>query len=141
MNLVYVEPPENIVVEAYKFAEKAHTGQRRDSGEEFFEHPKTVYNILRLVTDDEAILAAALLHDTMEDTDVTREDIVDRFGGVIAWYVDCLTKEDGKLPMLKTNKEAILIKFADRLHNLSTSYVWNRRKEYEYILSSKFWKE
>ena len=103
------------VREAYLFACKAHTGQKRKrSMQDYIIHPIEVHNCLKQFTDDEDILAAALLHDTVEDCDVTFEDIYNKFGGRVAALVGEVTD-----PMNIRTKGGLMIKLADILHNIS----------------------
>ena len=106
------------VERALRFADRAHAGQRRIGGEKFITHPVTVAAILTMYRyEDEDIFAAALLHDTVEDTDVTLADIQRAFGKRIAGIVGELTKKPDGTFGLKT-REAHIIKLADRIHNL-----------------------
>src|SRR5207244_9166528 len=79
---------------AYGFAAAAHEGQRRLSGEDFVEHPVAVASILADLGMDLTTLQAALLHDTVEDTEVALEDIEREFGKEVAALVDGVTKLD-----------------------------------------------
>ncbi len=127
---------EDLLNRAYVYAMKAHGNQRRASGEAYFNHPLEVAAILTEMKLDSATIAAALLHDTVEDTEATQQEIAEKFGFEIASLVDGLTKID-KLDMV--TKEAtqaenlrklllamsrdvrvLLIKLADRLHNMRT---------------------
>ena len=81
-----------LLTKAYNFGKKAHEGQYRNSGEEFFIHPYHVALILADLNMDTATIVAGLLHDVVEDTEYTREDIVDLFGEEIAHLVDGVTK-------------------------------------------------
>ncbi len=121
---------------AYLLAEQAHTGQKRVSGEPYISHPIAVAYILAELGMDSDTLTAALLHDVVEDTDITLEDVSRQFGHDIALLVDGVTKL-GKVP-LSTKEEqqsenvrkmllamaqdirVIIIKLADRLHNMRT---------------------
>ena len=122
--------------DAYDFAAEAHDGQTRKSGEPYIGHPLEVASITADLHLDLPSLFAALLHDTVEDTDATVEDLQDRFGDETAILVDGLTKIS-KLKF-KSREEAqaenirklivamgqdirvILVKLADRLHNIRT---------------------
>ena len=124
------------LVAAYRFAEASHEGQKRKSGEDFVEHPLAVAGILADLRLDTTTLEAALLHDTVEDTDVTIEVIDDEFGEEVARIVDGLTKLDRFKFRSKEQQQAenvrkmivamagdirvLLIKLADRLHNMRT---------------------
>ncbi|HHE41639.1 MAG TPA: bifunctional (p)ppGpp synthetase/guanosine-3',5'-bis(diphosphate) 3'-pyrophosphohydrolase, partial [Dehalococcoidia bacterium] len=136
-------PPDKIelVRSAYEFAAKAHEGQERASGEPFLEHPLNVAATLVELQMDAPTLAAALLHDVIEDSDVSLEDVKSRFGEEIARLVDGVTKlkrltskseergVDSKTQAENLRKllvaaaedlRVVLIKLADRLHNMRT---------------------
>jgi len=130
--------PEDIsqVQSAYHFSESAHEGQFRNSGEPYISHPLAVAGILAQWHLDSQALTAALLHDVMEDTSVTKNQILEIFGKPVAELVDGVSKLD-KIEF-ETHEEAqaenfrkmllamardvrvILIKLADRLHNMRT---------------------
>ncbi len=122
--------------EAYWLAEEKHRDQRRSSGEPYIIHPLSVAAILVELGMDSQSVMAGLLHDVVEDTDCTIEDITAQFGHEVALLIDGVTKLD-KIPyssreeqqaenlrkMLMAMAEdirVIIIKFADRMHNLST---------------------
>lgn len=133
--------------EAREFAKKKHRTQKDDNGCSYFDsHIEQVVSILKLVTTDDEIISAAYLHDTLEDTNTTLDELVECFGSKIALLVNELTHEGKKdstgyyFPRLKS-KEAILIKFADRLSNLSRMGCWGEKRQQHYIKRSKFWKE
>ncbi|WP_425807506.1 RelA/SpoT family protein [Desulfitobacterium sp. Sab5] len=125
-----------LVEKAYRFAEEAHRGQLRNSGEDYIQHPLEVAKILLELEMDEATLAAALLHDVVEDTKYTIADIEKEFGPQVALMVDGVTKlgrieykskveqqvENLRKMFLAMAKDirVILIKLADRLHNMRT---------------------
>ena len=122
--------------DAYAFATKAHEGQMRKSGEPFVHHPIEVALILAELHMDTATLKAALLHDTVEDSDVTLAEVRELFGDEVAELVDGVTKlgkiEFESLSEAQSNNlrkmliamakdiRVILIKLADRLHNMRT---------------------
>jgi len=122
--------------EAYDFAVRSHSGQLRKSGEPFVNHPIEVALILAELHLDTATLKAALLHDTVEDSDVTLEEVREEFGSEVAELVDGVTKlgriEFESLSEQQSNNlrkmliamakdiRVILIKLADRLHNMRT---------------------
>ncbi len=126
----------DLLVRAYKFSEKAHRGQKRLSGEDFVSHCVHVAKILADLQLDTVTVASGLIHDVVEDTSVTVADIEAEFGKEMASIVDGLTKI-GHLPLnssqerqvenyrkllLSIAKDArvIIIKLADRLHNMRT---------------------
>jgi len=135
----------SLVRKAHDFAFKAHYGQKDDAGEWYFQaHVLPVYNIIKEVTHDPDILAAAFLHDTIENCNVSYNDIASEFNVRIADLVLELTHEGpekGKkwFPNLHT-RDAILIKFADRLQNLSRMGGWTPERQAAYLKKSKFWK-
>ncbi len=126
-----------IIERAYRFAREAHRGARRRSGEPYIMHPIAV---ARIVIDELGLgstsICAALLHDVVEDTEYTRDDIAANFGEKIASIVEGLTKISGGifgdkaslqaenfrklLLSMSTDIRVILIKMADRLHNMRT---------------------
>lgn len=129
------------------FARKKHAGQYDDNGESYFEsHIWQVYRIISEVTNDEDVICAAFLHDTIEDTNTTYEELVNEFSKRVADLVMEVTHEGKKdqhgyyFPRLKS-KEAILIKFADRLSNLSRMQSWDEKRQNQYLKRSKFWKD
>jgi len=125
-----------LLQEAYKFASAQHAQQVRRSGEEFILHPLGVAHILADMQMDEVTLAAALLHDVVEDTDITLENIKDRFGPEVAEIIDGVTKLDRISFRNREEEQAenfrkmfvamakdirvIIIKLADRLDNMRT---------------------
>ena len=126
-----------LVEKAYRFAEKAHEGQKRKSGEPYFIHPCFVASILTELMIDPPTIAAGLLHDTVEDCEgVTLETISTTFGPEVAQLVDGVTKlnkldfadreeaqaESLRKMILAMSKDirVVLIKLADRLHNMRT---------------------
>lgn len=127
--------PSGLVNTAYKFAERAHRGQKRKNGEPYFNHViATAENVAQWNLDEQTI-AAALLHDTVEDTDATLGDIKKMFGEEVAFLVDGVTKiskikyrgtesqvENLRKMLLALSEDirVILIKLADRLHNMHT---------------------
>ena len=127
---------EEMLARAFEFADRAHKGQKRKSGEPFIAHPVEVAIILGDLHMDAETITAALLHDTIEDTDVTRDDVVKLFGEDVATLVEGVTKitkiEVNSLTdeqaatirkmLVAMNKDirVIVIKLADRLHNMRT---------------------
>ncbi|GAB4545202.1 MAG: bifunctional (p)ppGpp synthetase/guanosine-3',5'-bis(diphosphate) 3'-pyrophosphohydrolase [Thermodesulfovibrionia bacterium] len=134
----------SLLKRAYAFSCEAHNKQKRVGGAPYIEHPLAVANILADMHMDATTIAAGLLHDTVEDTDTTVEDIRSLFGDDIAFLVSSLTKLS-KVEF-KSSEEAqaenfrrmflamaedirvILIKFADRLHNMRTLECLDEKK-------------
>jgi GTP pyrophosphokinase len=133
----YIEKPDiELITRAYNFASNAHRGQKRVSGDSFIDHPLGVAYIMAELELDIISIAAALLHDVVEDTDVSSEDIRKEFGNEIARLVDGVTKltrlkfkskEEHQAESLRKmflamaeDIRVILIKLADRLHNMRT---------------------
>lgn len=105
--------------EAIKFAEEKHKGQtRKDKTTPYITHPMAVLSIIKRVTDDEDIQCAAVLHDTVEDCHVNPEEIKELFGSRVASIVKELSKNHTKYEDI-SSKEALLIKMADNMHNIS----------------------
>jgi GTP pyrophosphokinase len=120
----------------YELADAAHDGQHRASGEDYIEHPIAVARILADMEMDRATIAAAILHDVVEDTVVTSDEVAAKFGPEIAQLVEGVTKltripyqskEDAQVENLRKmfmamarDIRVIIIKLADRLHNMRT---------------------
>ncbi len=135
--------PNGLIARAYAFAERAHKGQLRKSGEPYFNHPRATAEILHEWHLDDATIAAGLLHDTVEDTGVPLETVRKEFGDEVAFLVDGVTKlghikyrgEQGTAEAAAQSKaenlrkmvlalsedlRVVFIKLADRLHNMRT---------------------
>lgn len=129
--------------QAREFAYIAHAGQFRDGGAPYIVHPAQVARIISQVTRDEDLIAAAWLHDVIEDTEYTYDDIRERFGQRVADLVMEVTHEvspkGAYFPRLET-RDGILLKFADRLSNLSDMQAWDDKRQASYLKKSKFWK-
>ncbi|QDZ27453.1 bifunctional (p)ppGpp synthetase/guanosine-3',5'-bis(diphosphate) 3'-pyrophosphohydrolase [Noviherbaspirillum sp. UKPF54] len=124
------------VKEAYRFSDEMHLGQIRKSGEPYISHPIAVAEICADWKLDAQAIMAALLHDVMEDQDVTKEELIERFGAPVAALVDGLSKLDKiefqsqieaqaenfrkMLLAMARDVRVILVKLADRLHNMRT---------------------
>lgn len=133
-----IYPPEQVetLKQVYAFAQDAHKDQRRASGEPYIVHPLSVANILLDLGMDVDAIAAGLLHDVIEDTQYEYEDIAQRFGNTVAMLVEGVSKldklnfhsrqvmqaENLRKMLLAMSKDIriILIKLADRLHNMRT---------------------
>ncbi|WDI30528.1 bifunctional (p)ppGpp synthetase/guanosine-3',5'-bis(diphosphate) 3'-pyrophosphohydrolase [Hyphococcus flavus] len=127
---------EDLLNRAYVYAMKAHGGQMRASGDPYFSHPLAVAAILTELRADPATVATALLHDVVEDTDATVDDIKKLFGDEVARLVDGVTKLSQIELKSEASKQAenfrklvvamaddvrvLLVKLADRLHNMRT---------------------
>jgi GTP pyrophosphokinase len=136
---------------AYWFAKKAHKGQKRKfSGAPYFIHPESVANLVKKYTKDDTLVAAAYLHDIIEDTDSTYEDLEYSFGKAVADLVQELTsldkeeiiKQGGKAKYLtqkmnKMSKDALTIKLCDRLDNVSDEHASESFKE-RYYAETKY---
>lgn len=140
-------PPEQIalVEEAYAVANEAHAGQTRSSGDPYITHPISVAHIVLDMQLDYQSVMAALLHDVLEDTKTSRDDLVARFGDEIAIIVDGLSKlnylefkskEEAQaesfrkmLLAMVSDIRVILIKLADRLHNMRTIGVLSPERQ------------
>ena len=134
-----------LIQKAYNFAAEHHKGQKRMSGEDYIIHPLNVAYILADLQMDDATICAALLHDVVEDTEATNEDIVKNFGEEIAEMVAGVTKlskiqyvtieeeqvENYRKMFLAMGKDirVILIKLADRLHNMRTLSSLKRERQ------------
>src|SRR4051812_22714446 len=135
----------DLLTRAFSFAARAHDGQQRRSGEEFIHHPFGVAKVLAELRLDEQTIAAALLHDVVEDTEHDIKEIKDEFGDEIAHLVDGVTKLTRIHFQSREHAEAenyrklivamaqdvrvILIKLADRLHNLRTIEYLGKQKQ------------
>jgi len=132
----YKEKDIHLLKKAYVFAARAHKGQIRRSGEPYLSHPLEVTNMLAEMRLDKTTLAAGLLHDVLEDTDVTAVDLTEAFGKEIAHLVEGITKISRVQESSPETRQAesirkiiltmtddlrvIFIKLADRIHNLKT---------------------
>ena len=135
----------DLIIRAYNYAYKKHFGVKRISGDDYITHPLNVAMILTDINADAECMAAALLHDTIEDTDSTKEEITRLFGSTVALLVDGVTKinrlhfsttseqvaanQRKILVGLSEDVRVIIIKLADRLHNLRTIYVMPVEKQ------------
>ena len=125
-----------LIQKAYVFAAAAHAGQTRLSGEPYLSHPLAVADTLADMGFDEPTVAAGLLHDTVEDTSMTIDDIAENFGDEVADIVDGVTKiskivfenkEEAQAENIRKmilamshDMRVIMVKLADRLHNMRT---------------------
>ncbi len=127
--------PQSPIGKAYSFAEKAHHGQKRKNGEPYFSHVLATAETLQQWRMDEQTIVAGLLHDAVEDTQVTEDELKKSFGDEIAFLVDGVTKlsrikyrgteakaENLRKMILAISQDlrVVFIKLADRLHNMKT---------------------
>ncbi|HMB17768.1 MAG TPA: bifunctional (p)ppGpp synthetase/guanosine-3',5'-bis(diphosphate) 3'-pyrophosphohydrolase [Gaiellaceae bacterium] len=139
------EVDRELLARAFRFAANAHEGQQRRSGEEFIHHPYSVARICAELRQPDETIAAALLHDVVEDTEVALDDVKAEFGEEVAQLVDGVTKltrvqfqsreqaeaENYRKMILAMAQDpgVILIKLADRLHNLRTIEYLGKQKQ------------
>ena len=133
------------IFQAYQFAEKAHRGQIRRTGEHYIFHPIAVANTLAKLQMDKCSIMAALLHDVIEDTPVTKADIEEKFGNDVANLVDGVTKigqikfeskehaeaENFRKMLMAMSEDVrvMIIKLSDRLHNMRTLEIMKLSKQ------------
>src|SRR3989338_5287562 len=142
----YPNADKNVILKAYDVSFKAHAGQKRSSGDEYFSHPLAVAKILTEMKLDVPTIVTGLLHDTVEDTLITLEDIKKDFGQDVTNLVDGVTKLSKIKFHTSEEKQAenfrkmfiamaadirvILVKLADRLHNMRTlAYIPDNRQQ------------
>jgi (p)ppGpp synthase/HD superfamily hydrolase len=144
--------PNAIIFEAAAFAARAHKNQfRKDKETPYFSHPVRVCLVIRQVFgfDDPAMLAAALLHDTVEDTTTDCDDIIERFGPVVAKWVAALSK-DSRMPhdqreaeyariLAESDWQVKVIKLADLYDNLCDSRSFSPEQQRKTIQKSHFY--
>ena len=146
--------PEEVefIKRAYEYADSLHAGQMRQSGEPYITHPLSVAYILSEMHADRDTICAALLHDTLEDTNATKEEIADLFNKDVANLVDGVTKiskmnfsSKAEQNLANTRKiitgltedvRIIIIKLADRLHNMRTLQFKSPFKQKENALET-----
>lgn len=136
-----------LIKKAYMYAYEKHFGQKRKSGEDYIIHPLNVAYILAGINADYKTICSALLHDIIEDCDVTKEEIEELFGGEVAYLVESLTKInklnfscDSEATIANQRKilvgltedvRVIILKLADRLHNMRTLWALPEKKQKE----------
>jgi GTP pyrophosphokinase len=130
---------------AREYARVAFQDVQDDEGHDYFDaHLQNVVDILKQVTDDPHIIAAGYLHDVLEDTPITAPELEELFGADITSLVLEVTHEGQKdeygfyFPRLET-KRGIVLKFADRLSNLSRMGAWDSKRQAQYLKKSIFW--
>ena len=143
---------ESLIRKAFELCVEAHKGQLRKSGEEYYDHPLNVAKIILSLGMDSESIAAALLHDVVEDTETTDEQIKQKFGEEVALLVDGVTKigriqyvsreqqqaESLRKMLIAMGKDirVIVIKLADRLHNMRTLGSLPEHKQLEKSLET-----
>ncbi|MFA4999700.1 MAG: RelA/SpoT family protein [Parcubacteria group bacterium] len=145
------ENPSGLIGKAYAFAEKAHKGQRRASGEPYFEHPRKTADILLSWRLDDETIAAGLLHDVAEDSVEWFDELQNTFGKAITFLVEGVTKlgqikyrgaeqqkENIKKLILASSKDVrvLFIKLADRYHNMQTLRFLPPEKQHRIALET-----
>lgn len=145
---IFNEDDKNVIKHAYSFALEKHEGQKRHTGEDYITHPLNVAYILSDINADYQTISAALLHDTMEECDITKKELEDEFGLEIASLIDGITKinrlnfnsSDNESMIANQRKiivgitedvRVITIKLADRLHNMRTLWILSEKKQKE----------
>lgn len=147
------EELEKTLWKAYEFGDRLHQGQKRRSGKPFFEHCIAVAETLASWKMDAVTIMGGLLHDTIEDTEASYEDLVDNFGVDVAQLVDGVTKLGGiefssreerqagnfmkMLLSVAKDLRVIIIKFADRLHNMRTIEYMPRIKQHRIAIETR----
>lgn len=138
----------SMIEKAYKIAAQAHKDQKRKSGEPYIIHPLCVAIILADLEMDKETIAAGLLHDVVEDTVMTLDELTKEFGPEVSFLVDGVTKltqlnwdkdkveiqaENLRKMFLAMAKDirVIIVKLADRLHNMRTGQYWKPEKQKE----------
>ncbi|MFX0162464.1 MAG: HD domain-containing protein [Candidatus Hodarchaeota archaeon] len=134
---------EGLISKAFFFSKMAHEGQKRKGGADFFIHPLEVAKMLSKLGADEETVCAALLHDVVEDTEATLDEVREEFGEKIAFLVEALTKtsidfenkaerkaryREQVKKATEEDRRVLLIKLADRLHNIKTLHVFEEKK-------------
>ena len=143
----YIKNTEELeeIKKVYLFANEKHKGQKRISGENYIIHPLNVAYILSDIHADSKTIEAALLHDTIEDCDVTKEELEEKFGKEVAKLVESITKINklnfsGDTDAMIANQRKILVgltedvrviilKLADRLHNMRTLWALSEKRQ------------
>lgn len=129
----------NQALKAIHLAEKWHIHYKRKSGEPFISHPIRIANALvSLGVEDEKILTVAILHDVLEDTDISKEELSNNFDEDVVEAIELLTKKENVnlenyYRNIFFNPRACVVKIADRCHNVSTMYFFNEEKTRNYI--------
>lgn len=142
-----MEDKKEFITKAINFAKERHKGQLDDDGKDYFEaHLMRVGYAIHCFTIDVEVIAAAYLHDILEDTETTYIELKILFGKRVAELVNEVTDEGEKdsygkyFPRLKS-KDGILIKLIDRASNISRMDNWDKKRQDHYLKKTKFWKD
>ena len=132
------------VQRALEFATKKHEGQKRIGGEDYITHPISVYEMVKKQGFGEDYQITALFHDLLEDTDTTEEEILQFASQEVLTAVKLLTKKKGYVMQeyvsaIKNNDVALIVKTADRLHNLQSAFATSEEFKRKYILETIDW--
>jgi guanosine-3',5'-bis(diphosphate) 3'-pyrophosphohydrolase len=135
------------IEKAMEFAKEKHAGKLDDEDKDYFTaHLCQVADIIKLIApNDTELIQAAYLHDTLEDTETTCMELRLLFGQRVSRIVlevtheGCADNDGYYFPRLKS-KDAIMLKFADRLSNLSRMNGWPKARQDQYVKKSKFWR-
>jgi (p)ppGpp synthase/HD superfamily hydrolase len=137
----------DFILKANNFAISKHLGQKDDEGKDYYlHHLVPVQTMIFMLTQDAEVISAAVLHDVLEDTETTYDELVENFGKRVADLVHEVTHEGKKdgygfyFPRLHS-KEAILIKLIDRANNISRMDSWDIARREHYLKRTKFWKD
>ncbi|MBM3292191.1 HD domain-containing protein [Candidatus Bathyarchaeota archaeon] len=129
---------------ALEFASIKHKGQKDTDGRPyFFAHVIQVYDLLQIVSDDDSVISAGILHEVIEKTNTTYEELVHEFNQEIAdlvWEVTYEEDEGGHYYPRLNSKKGILIRFADRLSRISRIDDWPGDVQENYLQSCVFWR-
>ncbi len=150
---VVTKEQEDFLWKVYKYAREAHRGQKRKSGEPYFEHPYSTALILSEMNMDIITVASGILHDVIEDTEISFQDISEIISPEVAQLVEGVTKISGIKFKTREDKQAdnfrkmllnvakdirvLIIKFADRLHNMRTISSLSKMKQRRIALETK----
>lgn len=148
----YMKKDWPIILKAYNYAKKYHAGQKRESGEDYIIHPLTVAYILSGMKAEASVICAALMHDLIEDTKVTYDDLLKEFNSEIAYLVDGVTKLthlnfNNKdefqasnirriIVSIREDARIVIIKLVDRLHNMRTIEYKKEERRQEIALQT-----
>lgn len=142
------EEGRTLIHEAFEYAKNAHASQYRSSGEPYIRHPLAVAIIMvkEMRQEDPAVIAAALLHNVVEDTPCTMADIRNRFGEDVAFLVGAVTKPNKNqvdnfqhiLGSVKRDVRILLLKLSDRLHNMRTLSGLRPQKQWKIASETQF---